>query len=106
VEPKEIEKLFFEGREGWRIKVYVRPRSSGEGFEVDEEGLVFYTPEPPIGGRANAALLRALSRALGVPTSRIEIVYGIRDKSKVVEIKERDVSLLAERLSRALGRGR
>ncbi len=99
----DLKKLFFAGRDGWRIKVFVRTRSSKEGFEVDEEGLVFYTSEPPIAGRANAALIKALSRALGVPASRIEIVYGLRDKSKVVEIKEKDVDALAERLSRALG---
>ncbi len=106
MEPEEIRRLFFEGREGWRIKVYVKPRSSEEKFEVDPEGLVFYTPEPPIGGRANAALLKALSRALGVPTARIEIVYGMREKSKVVEIKEKDLELLVERLSRVLGQER
>ncbi len=100
---EEVKRLFFEGRKGWRIKVYVRPRSSREGFELGEDGLVFYTPEPPIGGRANAALIKALSRALRVPSSRVDIVYGIREKSKVVEIMEKDVDVLAERLSRALG---
>ena len=40
----------------------------------------------PEGGKANAAVLKLLSKALGVPKSRLRIVQGETGRDKVVEI--------------------
>lgn len=49
--------------------------------------LVVYVREPPIHGRANAALKRVLARKLGIRTDKIEIVYGVRSCAKEVLIR-------------------
>lgn len=92
------EKLFFKGKEGWRIKVYVKTSSPEEKIEIDEDGITFYTSEPAIKGRANAALIKTLSRIFDVPSSRIQIVHGFRERSKVVEIKNEELEKLLEKL--------
>ena len=97
---EKIEKLFFRGKHGWRIRVYVRPQSSVDRLELEEEGLIYYTTEPPLHGRANASLLKALSRIFKVSTSQIEIVFGARDKSKVVEIRGKDLHELVDALKK------
>lgn len=97
-----IEKLFFKGKDGWRVKVYVKTNSPKEKIEINEDGIVFYTQEPPLQGRANAALIKTFSKIFDVSTSKVEIVYGIRDRSKVVEIKIKELEKLLERLKHYL----
>lgn len=41
-------------------------------------------------GRANAALVEALAKELGVPKSAIRIVAGARSKTKVLEVAGAD----------------
>jgi uncharacterized protein YggU (UPF0235/DUF167 family) len=40
----------------------------------------------PEGGKANAAVLKLLAKALGVPKSRLAIVQGETGRDKVIEI--------------------
>jgi len=54
---------------------------------VEYGDLVVYVREPPIHGRANAALKRVLARKLGIRTDKIEIIYGARSRVKEVLIK-------------------
>ena len=70
-----------------RIKVYVKPHSNVEQFSIEGDELVFYTTEPPTQGRANASLIRKLSKTLNVPRSSLSIVHGARDRLKVVEVR-------------------
>jgi uncharacterized protein (TIGR00251 family) len=42
---------------------------------------------PPAEGQANAALLRFLGRALGVPASSLEILRGAASRDKLVRIR-------------------
>jgi len=76
-----------ERREGVLLRVAVRPESSEDRIEIENGELVVYVSEPPIHGRANAALKRVLSRKLGVRTGEIEIVRGLRDRVKYVFIR-------------------
>lgn len=100
VNPEVIEKLVEETSRGVRFRVYVKPESNKVALVLEEDELVFYTDEPPVEGRANASLIRFIARALGVSTSRVDIVRGARDRLKVVEVrdlpKEQVVARLAE----------
>jgi len=70
------------------LKVFVRPASRRERLYVGEDGVVvFETTEPPVRGRANAALIKALSKALGVSRRDVSIVRGLRDRVKVVAVE-------------------
>ncbi|MCO8146315.1 DUF167 domain-containing protein [Rhodovulum tesquicola] len=71
---------------GTEIALRVTPRASRDRI-VPEDGLLrVYVTCVPEDGKANAAVLRLLSRALGVPKSRLEIVRGhtARDKRVLV----------------------
>ena len=99
VEP--VRKLVEPSKRGSRVRIYVKPESPRVALVLEEDELVFYTDEPPIQGRANASLVRFLSRALGVSPSMIEIVRGQRDRLKIVEIRDLDPDTVAERLAQA-----
>lgn len=100
VNPEVIERLVEEVDGRVRFQVYVKPESNRVALVLEEDELVFYTDEPPIEGRANASLIRFIARAIGVSTSRVDIVRGLRDRLKIVEVrdvpKEQVVARLAE----------
>jgi hypothetical protein len=78
---------------GWgehlKIQVKVKPRSKTEDVtrEMDGDVYVVRVKEPPVGGRANRAVLKLLAKHLGVPESRLSIVSGLTSKNKVIEVK-------------------
>ncbi len=67
-----IKVLVKEGKE--QIKSY------GETFTV-------YTKEDRINGRANADIIRQLSRFLNISEERIRIVRGLRSRKKIILIE-------------------
>lgn len=71
-----------------RIYVSAKPRSKENRVEKISEGRfkVFVT-EPPVEGRANAAIEEVLADYFNVPKSRVQIVYGKFRREKVVEVE-------------------
>ncbi len=100
VNPEAVRKQVEESRNGVRIRVYVKPEQPRTMLVLEEDELVFYTEEPPVQGRANASLIRFLSRVFNVSPGMVRIVRGQRDRLKIVEVEgvdvERAVELLAE----------
>ncbi|RLG80795.1 MAG: hypothetical protein DRO13_02845 [Thermoprotei archaeon] len=70
------------------LTIYVKPKANTTYLRVEGEELVFYTTEPPVGGRANESLIKYLSKKLKVPRRNVVIVRGVRDRVKVVRIYE------------------
>jgi uncharacterized protein (TIGR00251 family) len=69
------------------VSVRVVPRSSNEGIAGIEGGVVrIRLNAPPVEGQANEALVRFLSKALGVPKSRIALVAGGKGRNKIVRV--------------------
>ena len=67
------------------LRLKVNPRSSSDrivGWIGDR--LKIAVTAPPEKGKANAAVLRLLSRTLGIPGSRIRLVSGESTSEKVV----------------------
>ena len=84
------------------ILVRVVPRSSREEVAGLSEGAVrIRLTAPPLENRANEALVRFLSRALGVSRSRVELVAGERGRNKVVRVH----GMVREEIFRRLGVG-
>lgn len=55
----------------------------------DEDGRIkVYLTAPAIDGRANEALTKFLSRHLGVRSSAIEIIKGLKSRNKVISISD------------------
>jgi hypothetical protein len=53
---------------------------------------------PPVDGKANAALVRCLARALGVPRSAVSVVRGGSSRDKTVEVAGSPDRILASLL--------
>jgi uncharacterized protein (TIGR00251 family) len=71
-----------------RVTVTVNAGSRGERVErIDASRLRVAVSEPAREGRANAAVVKAVARFLGVPPSAVHILHGARSRSKVLEIK-------------------
>ncbi len=69
------------------LSVRVAPRSSKEGVAGHEGGVVrIRLCAPPVEGEANEALVRFLSKTLGVPRKSVTLLSGERGKSKIVRI--------------------
>ncbi|MFH1560086.1 MAG: DUF167 domain-containing protein [Chloroflexota bacterium] len=71
-----------------RIVLRVQPRARRTEVTVSEAGVVTVrVSAAPERGRANAAVVEALARALGVPTSTVQIVQGHGSRNKVVVVE-------------------
>lgn len=67
--------------------VTAKPMAKEERVEkIDSEHFVVSVKEPPIQGRANQAILKALARFLDVAPSRLRILSGYTSRQKVIEI--------------------
>lgn len=68
------------------INVRLTPRAGRDkiiGWRSDErEQLVVCVQPPPSRGQANAALLKLLAQALGLPKSRVSLARGARSRDK------------------------
>ena len=70
-----------------RLFVTARPRAREESVKkIDETHFVISVKEPPVQGRANAAITRVLADFLGVAPSRLRIVSGYTSTAKVIEV--------------------
>jgi hypothetical protein len=87
-----------------RIAVRLTPRGGRnalEGFAEDEAGrplLKARVAAPPVEGEANAALVRLLAKALGLPRSAVRLASGETARVKVMEIDGLDEAEVRRRL--------
>lgn len=76
--------------EGVRLAVKVTPKASREGIQGLARGadgtaaLKVSLTAPPEDGKANAALIKLLAKAWGVPKSSISIASGAASRRKTV----------------------
>ena len=62
------------------------PRADREAVVLDGDVVRARVSAPPVGGQANAALVKLLAKALGVPKSRLKIVRGETARDKLVRV--------------------
>ena len=71
-----------------RIVVRIKPNAKTGSIEKGSEGeLLVRVKAPAREGKANEALLKALSEYFDIPKSRLSIVNGLGSKNKIVELK-------------------
>ena len=89
-----------------RFSVKLTPkggRDAIEGWRNSDDGkrvLKARVAAPPEDGKANAALLALIAKALDIGKSKVRIVSGLSSRLKIIEV-EGDASLVTARLSRA-----
>ena len=72
-----------------KINLRVIPRARQDKITTDADGtLRVHITAAPVGGAANVAVIRALSKYFDVPKSQIKIIRGETSRDKVVEIPE------------------
>ena len=86
-----------------RVTVKVHPRARrtrvagriGDAWKLD-------LAAPPVDGKANEACVRFFADLAGVPQSRVRIVLGLSNRTKVIEIDGPSQEMLESRLWRTL----
>ncbi len=70
-----------------KIVVKAKPGAKIEKIEkVDGKNFTVSVKEPPIKGRANQAIVKALAEYFKIPSSKVKIISGYTSKQKVIEI--------------------
>jgi len=90
-----------ESGEGVVVTIRVE-EGSEEGLFIESDELVYRTSTITGSGRENAALVSFLARTLKVPSSRIDIIYGARERIKRIMISGIDLEELALKLLRVI----
>jgi len=70
-----------------RISVRVKPNSKKPGVEkLSDKDFIVKVSAPATEGRANDAVIKALSAYMSISKSRISIFRGISGKNKIIDI--------------------
>ena len=71
---------------GSEIALRVTPKASRNEIRESEEGLRAYVTVVPENGKANAAVIKLLAKALGVAKSRLTLIRGETARDKVFRL--------------------
>ena len=84
-----------------QLFVHVTPRASRDAIQSLDSGIVrLRVTAAPADGKANAAVVRLLSKALGIPSRDIVLVRGAASRDKAFEVPL-EADEIRARLSRA-----
>lgn len=73
--------------EGTRFSVRVTPKASRNRIVEDADGLIrVYVTTVPEDGKATAAVVKLLAKAIGVAKSELVLVRGATDRVKVFQV--------------------
>lgn len=84
------------------LKVHAAPSSSRERFDLHGDALKVSVTAPPARGKANDAIRRALSRALGLRRSQVSLHAGETSRDKWFRLEGIPAGQVRERLLRLL----
>ncbi|OUD08851.1 hypothetical protein BVC71_09005 [Marivivens niveibacter] len=73
-------------RSGAMIALRVTPKASRDRITVEGDQIRVYVTAVPENGKANAAVVKLLAKALGVPKSRLTVLKGVTSRDKVIQI--------------------
>jgi uncharacterized protein YggU (UPF0235/DUF167 family) len=71
-----------------RLALRVTPGARSEGIELGEGVVLIKVRTKPQDGKANEAVLELLAEALGVATSRLQLLRGATGRDKLVRIED------------------
>src|SRR5450759_5220684 len=89
-----------DGKKGAALAVRVTPRASkNEIVDILSDGTVkIHLTAPPVEGKANAALLKFLSKVLDVSQKRLELVAGAGGRDKLISVSDMDADTLHKKI--------
>ena len=69
------------------VEILVQPRASRAKIGPMHDGRIkIAVTAPPVDGEANAAVIEALAKALGVARSAVEVIAGASSRRKTVRV--------------------
>lgn len=68
------------------ITVRVHPRASRARADWNGDVLDLWVTAPPVGGAANAAVMKAVAEEFDVPSGAVTLRAGARSRTKLVEV--------------------
>lgn len=71
-----------------RLALRVTPGARSEAIELGDGVLLVKVRARPDDGKANAAVIELLARALGLATSRLRMLRGATGRDKLVQISD------------------
>lgn len=71
---------------GAEIAVRVTPRASRNAVIVEDRAIRVYVTVVPEDGKANAAVVKLLAKALGIARSRLVLVRGATSRDKLFRV--------------------
>ncbi len=81
------------------VRVRLTPRAARPKVELRADGsLAVHVSAPPVDGQANAALVKAVAKALGLAPSRVLLLRGERSREKLLRIEGLDAGEIRARL--------
>lgn len=88
-----------ETPDGVELRVWAQPgASTSEIVGIQGQALKIRLAAPAQEGRANAALLTVLARALGIPKSQVTLLQGQKSREKIIFIRNLTAQEVAQRL--------
>ncbi len=72
---------------GTVLELRVTPKASRNEIREEEGQIRVYVTTVPENGKANEAVVKLLSKALGVPKSRLTLVRGATSRDKAFRIE-------------------
>ena len=78
--------------------VKINPRSSRNKLTLEGSLVRAWVTSPPVDGEANEALIKLLSKTLGVAPSLISIVRGETGRDKIVRVQGKTWDQIAHAL--------
>ena len=73
------------------MKIFVAAKPNAKEEMVEETSPTHFrvaVKEPPVQGRANAAIIKALAGHFGVSPRRVRLISGFASKNKMFEITQ------------------
>ncbi|NDV54037.1 DUF167 domain-containing protein [Salipiger sp. PrR003] len=72
---------------GTVLELRVTPKASRNEIREEEGQIRVYVTTVPENGKANEAVIKLLSKALGVPKSRLTLVRGATSRDKAFRVE-------------------
>ena len=72
--------------EGAEVAVRVTPKASRDRILFEADTIRVYVTTVPEDGKANKAVVKLLSKALGVPKTRLDLIRGATSRDKMFRI--------------------
>jgi hypothetical protein len=70
-----------------RLAIRVTPRARRDRLVIDGDSVRAYVTAAPEGGKANAAMIALVAKALGVPKSAVTLLRGGSARDKLVAVR-------------------